>query len=1154
MTVEQPALQRFGQTKSVEDHTYATVKEITGITDRKRICQAIEACRNNDGKYEDTEVVNMLISDTAVKAENTNEKKMAITYPKEKDSVDAVAGPQQNLNKNSKGVIDLTNVSDTNETEDIQKAIAASLADSTGPYQQETTPGILGGQVSREEQDISRVLEQSLIESKAGTKRKRGDLWFVDPLNPHERKRNDDWPIGLKNVGNTCWFSAVIQSLFLLRRFRHLVLTYQPNKEASQTGTGNIEVRRNLRFMQELRHLFALMVGSKRKYVDPSKAVDILKEAFSSTVVSNTSVTDSQQDVSEFQHKLLDWLEDAFKSASRPSSPTEKTDNTSSGEKTSCSNPMVDLFYGQYRADGVNEGKGFSNEETFGQFPLQVNGFRDIHESLEAATAHREIETVNSETTQKSGQELWFTRLPPVLTFELSRFQFNQQIGRPEKIHNKIEFPQVIYMDRYLDCNRNETRHRREQAKKLKEELVLLQAKLDKFVNYGSGVKRFPLQDVLLYALEFAKSRPDTVRKSAILSQDVDMECPSPNVSMSVDSPIKSPADVVMAPVTSPSPLQSPEPSMKSPSTASTSPTLPQPIPDVPMTPVSQGTSASSTPPDIAMGSDSGSSPNTKSEHGLRSPQPRHVTETELVVLQNCLHRWRTEVESDVRELQENISRLEDSINKMYSDEAMTKNAYHLHAVLVHEGQAASGHYWAYIYDSASDQWLKFNDITVSEASWEELEKESVGGYHNASAYCLMYIDKSKIADEEVSGKPGSSMASDLENLPDDLKELVAGDNKVFAEEIEKWDRDVARKASGAGDADVTIVSEQKPALLSPASSSSTVSTQTVVQQTLRPSYASVHAYISAHESLAALRKVLESNIYDTSGPREAMQSGIELEHKRIKNVVENISREFPTRDPRLQHIVTYMMHCECSNELILIMLLEQFAELIREDNEKIKKMKASANEWRKKLLSDSEKIEKHYQFWHETYQIYRKTAALFIRGVMTYFDEKYVAALAYLIHAHRLSEELKKRHKNACLPEPKISAFFLRQTLLQINDCITQQFEDASDVTALLDSMKSHVLPCLQTVINSGSQEDITAVEEIREKWCSFLGQEMEAQKIEQLQDFLSKLFEPPLDLHIPKIPSLKHESFQNLAIDFAKVMENARDYGYIERALKNS
>ena len=32
----------------------------------------------------------------------------------------------------------------------------------------------------------------------------------------------------------------------------------------------------------------------------------------------------------------------------------------------------------------------------------------------------------------------------------------------------------------------------------------------------------------------------------------------------------------------------------------------------------------------------------------------------------------------------------------------------------------------------------------MSEAQWDELHKESVGGYHNASAYCLMYIDATK--------------------------------------------------------------------------------------------------------------------------------------------------------------------------------------------------------------------------------------------------------------------------------------------------------------------------------------------------------------------------------------------------------------------------
>lgn len=54
-------------------------------------------------------------------------------------------------------------------------------------------------------------------------------------------------------------------------------------------------------------------------------------------------------------------------------------------------------------------GTVFTKQETFGQFPLQVNGFQDIHESLEATTMQDEIEAVNKDaTTQKSGQEVAF--------------------------------------------------------------------------------------------------------------------------------------------------------------------------------------------------------------------------------------------------------------------------------------------------------------------------------------------------------------------------------------------------------------------------------------------------------------------------------------------------------------------------------------------------------------------------------------------------------------------------------------------------------------------------------------------------------------------------------------------------------------------------
>ena len=56
----------------------------------------------------------------------------------------------------------------------------------------------------------SRVLEASIAENKASLKRTHTEVWSDSP-DPHDRKRMDNCPVGLKNVGNTCWFSAVIQ-------------------------------------------------------------------------------------------------------------------------------------------------------------------------------------------------------------------------------------------------------------------------------------------------------------------------------------------------------------------------------------------------------------------------------------------------------------------------------------------------------------------------------------------------------------------------------------------------------------------------------------------------------------------------------------------------------------------------------------------------------------------------------------------------------------------------------------------------------------------------------------------------------------------------------------------------------------------------------
>ena len=49
--------------------------------------------------------------------------------------------------------------------------------------------------------------------------------------------------------------------------------------------------------------------------------------------------------------------------------------------------------------------------------------------------------------------------------------------------------------------------------------------------------------------------------------------------------------------------------------------------------------------------------------------------------------------------------------------------------------------------------WLKFNDVSVSEVKWEEVERESYGGKQNTSAYCLVYINDALWKQWEESGE-----------------------------------------------------------------------------------------------------------------------------------------------------------------------------------------------------------------------------------------------------------------------------------------------------------------------------------------------------------------------------------------------------------------
>ncbi|KAM8834493.1 ubiquitin carboxyl-terminal hydrolase 25 isoform 2-T2 [Synchiropus picturatus] len=1108
MTVEQNVLQQHSQKH--QQTLLNQLREVTGTQDVQLLQQALQVSNGDLA-----EAVAFLTEKNA-KVPQQDETTYYQTSQVASDRYISV-GSQADTN-----VIDLTG----DDKDDLQRAIALSLEESNRAFRETG--------ITDEEQAISRVLEASIAENKACLKRTHTEVWSDSP-NPHDRKRRESCPVGLKNVGNTCWFSAVIQSLFNLLEFQRLVLHYSPPARVHDLPRNQKE-HRNLPFMQELRNLFSLMVGSKRKYVDPSRAVEILKDAFKST-------ESQQQDVSEFTHKLLDWLEDAFQI---------KAEEDREGEKPK--NPMVELFYGRFLAVGVLEGKKFENTEMFGQYPLQVNGFKDLHECLEAAMIEGEIESLHSaENSARSGQEHWFTELPPVLTFELSRFEFNQALGRPEKIHNKLEFPSMLYMDRYMDRNRDITRIKREEIRRLKEHLTLLQQRLERYLSYGSGPKRFPLADVLQYAMEFASSKP---------------VCTSPVDDFDSSAPPGGTTGPQLPPSTA---EQDSLPLLEGPVSASGTTTAPS-APQQQRVPIHKPFTQSRLPPDLPM-----------------HPAPRHITEEELRVLEGCLHRWRSEVENDTRDLQGSITRIHRTIEMMYSDKSMMQVPYRLHAVLVHEGQANAGHYWAYIYDPHQRCWMKYNDISVTKSSWEELVRDSFGGYRNASAYCLMYInDKKPFLTEEEFDKETGQVLSGMDKLPPDLKQFVKEDNELFDKEIEEWDSLQARKAqqeklalcTAAAAASNTSTSSSSPQPMSIESSppdnaahqqdpeymeqpSPTNESKHLQEDTVRAiSKAAAELEERSPEALLntsphpptspqpevqtmmtpnmqgvimAIGK--SSSIYDTNGPEAAFFKAIKLEYTRLLRFAQEDTA--PENDYRLQHIIVYLIQNQAPKKILERTLLTQFADRNLAFDERCKSIMNVARA-KLDLIKPEEVNMDEYEIWHQDYRNFRETTVLMVTGLELFQKTNYVEALMYLIYSYQYNKELLAKGLYRGHSEDLLG-HYRRECLLKLNEQAATMFEcgEEPEVTTGLGIMNELVVPCIPLLLVHDVERDLLAVEDMRNRWCSYLGQEMASNLQEKLTDFLPKLLDCSTEIksfHDP--PKLPTYSTLELCERFSHVM----------------
>uniref|UniRef100_A0A8C2KIN7 ubiquitinyl hydrolase 1 n=1 Tax=Cyprinus carpio TaxID=7962 RepID=A0A8C2KIN7_CYPCA len=1004
----------------------------------------------------------------------------------------------------------------------------------------------------------SRALEVSAEENAARMKRKRCE-GSGESCSPADWIRQEDCPVGIRNVGNTCWFSAVIQSLFHLPVFRRLVLNYCLSERVLEKCTSHSE-KRNIAFMQELRCLFALMVGSNRRFVDPSAAVELLRDAF--------RTSEAQQDVSEFTHKLLDWLEDAFQLAANGNNPEDKQNN-----------PMVQLFYGTFVAERLHEGKIMSNIEQFGQYPLQVNGFDDLDECLEGAMVEGEIESLHSDQTMSSGQERWFSKLPPVLTFELSRFEFNQSLGRPEKIHKKLEFPQVIYMDRYLHKNVDQTHGRRGEVKRLKDQLTVLQQKLEGYKNYGSGPTKYPLADMLQYVLEFATTKPTDVSPASVPSNPPLHTEPSSGDSRQVIfiSCVTNCAYHFLLVFSSVFPFTQCRPPMEMP----------------------------------------------------LQPAPHSVTEEELYFVRSCLQRWRAEVENTVNELKASIDKVSQALEGMYSDNSLCQVPYRLHAVLVHEGQASAGHYWAYIYDHANKRWLKYNDVMVTESTWEELVRDSYGGMTNASAYCLMYIsDKLPyLIAEDTDDETGQALKG-MDSLPSILRRYVREDNRWFQQELREWEeqfcqaqceevhiekpipeepqnpeqepkpepvqeqtnevsegpstdstpasaQDSEDRSESEVEVEEQVISDEggpeaEPGAQAEPEASSTEENQATaphsqpeneVSEVEIPNVGKIlvrsdtDGYNEEMMLTPAMQGVIFAiakarQVFDKDGPEAGLIKAFHEEYSRLYELSQEETT--PQQDPRLQHVLVYLFQNQAPNRVIERTLLEQFSDRnLSFDDRAVSIMREARSKIR--LIKPEDMDMDEYLQWHDDYSMFKTVFAYLLTGLEQYQNGKYATififsicrireALNYLAHAHQDNSVLLRKGERKGVDQSLI-ALYRRKCLKELNESAATLFKspDANDVAEAETIMNECIIPCMHLMVrDSVSQEDLDVIELIRSCWCSYLGQDMDDSLQEKLSEFLPRVLDSSAGMVVLKEPPKVRKSPHDLCSRLTAVMES--------------
>ncbi|KRX02484.1 hypothetical protein PPERSA_11824 [Pseudocohnilembus persalinus] len=514
-----------------------------------------------------------------------------------------------------------------------------------------------------------------------------------DIQNPEELIRKPEFPVGLQNLGQTCYFNVVIQTLFQIREVRDLILKIDFDQIKHELYPLNKQ--KKFKLLKEFQILFGMMLKGKKSYTIPLE----LFEAFKS-INDNVFKIGEQADFFEFQNTCFELIEEAFDTDDQQQiEQKQKQENTdqelNNGFNQSIlkksqiqeklknnKNPITKLFYGvsqeviQFYVNNFGQitllqivKYLYVNIEQFFQlikqnnqqaeikkYQEQIQGIvnldvklGDLYKSFSNSQKIVIDEYQTKDGNKTSAQIDTKIKTPPyILNFYINRMSFNRKTLQPEKDQSKFYFPKEMFLDLFMQQESEQNQQNSyDNLQIIERKIQKLEEVLQNWEEYGEY--NLKLEHCFTNVLNFLKLQRENEEEFTNLEESE------------------------------------------------------------------------------VLGIDE-----LEGKFGVLG----NVNDFKTTI--NTVQNYHDQLKNKKQKLQEKLKILKEQKKKMYEQNQNQK--YELFSILMHDGEAMSGHYYCYILDDKTGEWWKFNDRIVTKANEQEIFEEAYGnGNSKKNACCLFY-------------------------------------------------------------------------------------------------------------------------------------------------------------------------------------------------------------------------------------------------------------------------------------------------------------------------------------------------------------------------------------------------------------------------------